>query len=370
MCKVCLMKKNLCMFFVLVFISLVFGWLQPFLNGGGRRSSGGSPIVWGYNNSRDVDGVLDRAQAMQTLWELRNKLNQQGDNLDEAGTRLLQQIQISLDQVSKKTTISDAVLRASIGEDAWKDLKNLTTGNEDWIRLGGYVAAIKGAEILGKRVDKALDESLGEPLSSFFSTLVKKFGKGVHYCCDRIVGRKGEPFDYQEVEFWHNSLNKTLLGLEKWARNSGMLGQRDRVARSWSDDEEEETVEQSWKWQRDLYERRLRDIIDRIDKRLEYHKQRMDFQIIEYASQIRDWIFGYLENVLLKTKSHKDLGSSDNRVALANLIEELSNAFSSLLNYLDPNRNKSQLNDFQRRPFYNPRGNYWRMHDDEMGDNG
>ncbi len=382
-----LVKKVKRILFVLILVSVVCFGTQALY---GTRGAVGDEVdilrqirmiqrggVRGSN-----DSVLDKADAMETFLRLK-ELYEQRLAAENAGAKdpekcesykeVIDSVKISLKQVARKISLRDAVLRASIGEAAWKDLQTLTTGKEWWLTVGGYVAAIKGAEVFGKRLDNVLNESLGEPLSRFCLAGTKGIGRWIRYCMDSIVGVKGDPFDCQEVEFWQSNLNKTLLGLERWAKNSGMLGQRDKVIRSWmdGDEEDEETVDQSWKWQRDLYERRLRSVANCIRSRLRYHIQKGDLEVVEYASQIRDWILGYLENVLLKTKSHKDLGSSSNRVALSNLIEELTNAFVSLLNHLDPGRSKNPFNAFARRSFNPPpRGNNWRMHEDDMmGDN-
>jgi len=284
--------------------------------------------------------LLDKARAMETFLDIREGLVDKLRVLEErdGNGEAIKGCKDSLRRVDaalKPLSMKDATLRVAIGKESWDVIKDLDTDDVGVRKLIGYGVGLKGAKVLGDRVEDAFSRSFGNFLSDILYGGVSKTKKSASYLFDRITLREGSAFDYDEVLAWQKILKKTLTGLIRRARKSSMIGQRDKIIRSIDD---EEAVDVAWKWQRDIYEKEFRGVAERIETYLKYYKKDKDgeAQIIKYSSLIRDWLIGFVDNCLLKTKTHKDLGSGSNLVSLNNLKDELDNYFGILLHYISP----------------------------------
>jgi len=300
--------------------------------------------------------VLDKARAMETYLEMRENLIRKLEELkigpeaswDMGSIKSYESVLSQVENALRPIKVGEAALRVAIGKDSWDVIKDLDTNKIGAGSLVGYGALLKVAKVAGDRVEEAINRSFGDFLSDILYGGVSKFKRTVRYVVDKINRRDGKAFDCEEVLAWQKTLNKTFNGLVKRARKAGMIGQRDRVMRS---SVEEEVTDDTWKWQRDLYEREFRSVAERIDEYLKYYREKHDneSQIIVYSTHIRDWLLGYIDNCLSQTKTHKDLGSGANLNALINLKESLDNNFSILINYLDTSsstrKNKESTRD-------------------------
>ena len=246
------------------------------------------------------------------------------------------------------TTISDIIFRMSLGEDPKSVLREFNIHDVGAAKLFGYYTLASGAKVLGKRFDTALDQSIGEPFGGFLYNGFSKIGKAMRFVCDKVTGREGEPFEAKEVSAWQARLDLTLQALENQARTALRMGGRDKVSRMMGEDldgEAQDPTDPQWEVQKILFAKTFINIVNQIDSKIKYYSPKKDAQLIEYATQIKEWILAFLDHCWNKTKTNKDLGSTNNLTFLSNLRGQLNNAFSMLNSYLtysDDSKNKTK----------------------------
>lgn len=270
--------------------------------------------------------------------ELQKKL----DQLEQSSVSMfvLQQQRIasqdSLLRLAKPMGLKDVFIRGFAG-DNWKALKDYNPQTITEAIAAGTLFSSAG--VMNKRFEKAIDRSLGGMLDTLIYGSYRSLSyyvKEVYYSVRNVVtGHSGRPLEVDEVKCWQDSVNMILRSLLKTAKDANMMGSRfnEKVLREGQDDDQEASSEWMVILASDIAE--LCYIANTVKRSVLFYNKQSDRSIIHYADQIHNLLVGIKKTVLEKTKSYRDLGTSDYKASLDRAQSSIDQYFKLLIRQLD-----------------------------------
>lgn len=264
-------------------------------------------------------------------------------NFDEATYNGLRaKIRERLDKKITGPTWSDLVVRAAAG-DNWKALEGFSAGDK-WYNAVAALPVIAGVRAVSKRLEATIDQTLGGVFYgayrgiSFYSSAVYRAIR------NKLGGYSGVPFEVHEVKAWRASVRNLFAGLSTIAKDADRLASRstDKILRQGGG---EELINEEWMGivTSDIAE--LSFIAHCIDASVKYYNVSIDRGIVHYAEQLSALLKTVKATVLEKTKSYRDLGSTDTSQALLRFQSTVDKYFELLLSHLSE---QERLQDKQR----------------------
>lgn len=288
----------------------------------------------------EIQKQYDIAKAMGLLEKkVGAKIDKDGNVVEVTVKDEFQALQlVEVKNTFRPKDWEDAVLYGLIGPDMYKMLRDF---NLSGIKGGALTTAVavKGASVAGKAIfEDVLGKKIGTLVGTGLDTLFSSFSRLYNYGYKTITRRKGEPFTHEEIMISKLTVKEVVEFLKETGKNASRLSSRAMIDR---ETDEVEVVDPAWAPFRKLLELKLRNQIMLLNEGLSYYAKDKNSRIALYALQIRDTLQVLTEELVLKTKSHKDLGEAGSQAAIVMFQKPLQNDYENLLKLLPTTQNES-----------------------------
>ncbi|HBS48250.1 TPA: hypothetical protein DEO28_04155 [Candidatus Dependentiae bacterium] len=239
----------------------------------------------------------------------------------------------------------DIIVRSALGEDAKTLARDFRSNDASFPIIALDILAGTGTRVISRRLESAVDKTIGSAFEKLLATGINWATIPFTWTYNKFTGREGEPLLYTEIEAWGVMLENTAKQLITISTKATTLGGREKMQRMSLDEESapENVYDAQWEGIKKLYTTLFLNVADQLNEKLKYYSESSsskDKQIVVYGTQARDWIKAFIEQCFSKTKTYKDLGSSNNVIFLNSLRSQLNICFGILLGYLADNENQ------------------------------